>query len=381
MAALLRLASMPLPEFRQRLAAAAAEAQRVAAGEPGAADAEGSPGGQAAGGSALPEQALRQLASGGAAPLHYELPAALQQQLQGPGQEREPAQPSGSPGGSSSGGSPGSSPGSPGGSSSSAARQRFLHELEQLVADPAGLAECKRQLAEETPQLRVALAAAETLLPEGPLPVRAGTRGAGRRLGPRRCCGAGLAAGAPRVRLQPWAIGWQPSATEGTTCCAPASLTKRLCPTPLHPSHPTPPACYSRRRTTLCPGWTCRPVGKQSLRRCSRCLASTTGWSCCSCSRRAPSVSAGARGRREGGAAALQPGLRAGAGSSGALAGVLLRRRLGLACRAAQRAWGRAMPRRRPAQGLPAPRAAAHPSACMHLLHCPHPPTHICRPG
>ncbi|PRW57916.1 ubiquitin carboxyl-terminal hydrolase [Chlorella sorokiniana] len=127
-AALLRLASLPLPDFRRLLADTA---DGGSAAEPGAA-AAGTAG-------AAVEHAIQLLASGGPAPVQFELPAPLQQQ-QGLPLQAPP------------------SPGSGGGGSS---RQQFQWLLEQLLSHPETLADCKRQLFEELPELRYVLGSSQ----------------------------------------------------------------------------------------------------------------------------------------------------------------------------------------------------------------------------
>lgn len=168
-AALLRLASMPLPDFRRLLEEGPAGGRAVqgvaaAAGE-GAdvADAMASEVRRAAAAAAADNEvadALQLLLSGTVGAAQFWLPKALQQQLC-------KLQGRSSPGGSSP--SSAASPASIG--SGDSGRQRFQRQLEQLVSDPDALAECKRQLLEEVAELRLVLGSAD-VAPEQSPPVR-----------------------------------------------------------------------------------------------------------------------------------------------------------------------------------------------------------------
>ena len=169
MAALLRLASMPLPDFRRLLEEGPAGGRAVqgvaaAAGE-GAdvADAMASEVRRAAAAAAADNEvadALQLLLSGTVGAAQFWLPKALQQQLC-------KLQGRSSPGGSS----PSSAASPASGGSGDSGRQRFQRQLEQLVSDPDALAECKRQLLEEVAELRLVLGSAD-VAPEQSPPVR-----------------------------------------------------------------------------------------------------------------------------------------------------------------------------------------------------------------
>ena len=161
MAALLRLASMPLPDFRRLLEEGPAGGRAVqgvaaAAGE-GAdvADAAASEVRRMAAVAAAADNdvahALQLLLSGTVGAAQFRLPKPL---------ERQSCQMHGRS--SPDGGSPAS------GGSGDSGRQQFQRQLEQLVSDPEALAECKRQLLEEVAELRLVLGSADVAPEQSP---------------------------------------------------------------------------------------------------------------------------------------------------------------------------------------------------------------------
>ncbi len=150
MAALLRLASVPLPDLRRLLeeeaAAGGLEEGEAAAAAAAAAAGNGVNGTDAAASAAAAEhgsvaRAIQLLLTGGVGAAQFTLPDELQQRA-----HQLPGRSSSSGGGALASSSSGSGP---------IGRQSFHRLLQQLVGDREALAQCKQEMLQEIPQFKL----------------------------------------------------------------------------------------------------------------------------------------------------------------------------------------------------------------------------------